>query len=376
MGGLRAAIAGVQTITEASYMRIDMRKILVPLLLLNLALAGCASLPSARSVNCAESKRVPIHLSKDGETQSIILDVLTYNVEGLPKRVRSSRPADLRALGDLLASLRSQGMAPDIILFQEVFSGSARRAVLASGYPSLAPGPSATDPQPRFRSPALPGRPRVRRGEVGMTLASSGIVIASEFPIIAQARKPYARGSCAGLDCLSNKGVVFARIEIPGVPLPIDLFTTHMNSGGASRVSERRHLAAHRKQSRELMAFVDAHSDPRTPTVLGGDFNMRGSAERFAEFARDKPLTLVPRYCLGEAGPCDVRIGWNGEEPWMETQDLQLFRSGSQMTIRPVRVEAMFDGEENGPQLSDHDGVRVVYEISWPVDLDSQKRCG
>lgn len=60
----------------------------------------------------------------------------------------------------------------------------------------------------------------------------------------------------------------------------------------------------------------------------------------------------------------------------METQDLQLFRSGSQMTIRPVRVEAMFDGEENGPQLSDHDGVRVVYEISWPVDLDSQKRCG
>jgi hypothetical protein len=51
----------------------------------------------------------------------------------------------------------------------------------------------------------------------------------------------------------------------------------------------------------------------------------------------------------------------------MDTQDLQLFAPGTRVTVRPVRVEAMFDGSEGSPRLSDHDGFRVVYEISWPV---------
>lgn len=52
----------------------------------------------------------------------------------------------------------------------------------------------------------------------------------------------------------------------------------------------------------------------------------------------------------------------------MDTQDLQLFRSGSHVRIRPVRVMAMFDGRPDSPALSDHDGFRVIYELSWRVD--------
>lgn len=344
----------------------------IPLLLLGMLLSGCISLPPARSVTCDAAKRVPVRLSEDGQTMSATLDVLTYNIEGLPNRVRFGRPSALQKIGERLAALRSRGEAPDIVMFQEVFSRSARRAVLATGYPSIAPGPSARDPQPRSRKPSLPGRSNVRRGELGVKFASSGIVIASEFPIIERARQPFARGSCAGFDCLSNKGLVFARIIVPGVPLSIDLFNTHMNSARASRAPPRRHLVAHHKQSREAMRFVAAHADLRSATIFGGDFNMRGWEERFVEFAHQKRLTLVHRYCLGQPQACDVRMSWDGDEPWMDTQDLQLFRSGNDMKIRPIRVEAMFDGGEGGPKLSDHDGFRVLYELSWPADTINQ----
>jgi hypothetical protein len=260
-------------------------------------------------------------------------------------------------------------------MFQEVFSRSARRAIVAADYPSLAPGPSARDRPPTGKERSLPGRSNPRKGELGIKLASSGLVIASEFPIFASVRQPFARGSCAGFDCLSNKGVVFARVAIPGVPATVDLFNTHMNSKRASRVSERRNLAAHQKQSREVLRFVGVHSDPETPTIFGGDFNMRGSEARFAEFARWKPLTLVHRYCLEQPGRCYVRMSWDGDEPWMDTQDLQLFRSGTMVKARPVRIEAMFDGAEGRPRLSDHDGFRVIYELSWPAAMTPPAPC-
>jgi endonuclease/exonuclease/phosphatase family metal-dependent hydrolase len=338
-------------------------------------LPACVSLPPARSAACEAAKRPIVSFSEDGATAFTTVDVLTYNVEGLPNRLRDGRPAALRAIGTRLATLRSSGEAPDVILFQEVFSRSARAALVASGYPSITPGPSARDPVPPARERSLPGRPSPRRGEIGLKFASSGLVIASEFPVVAQARRAFASGSCAGIDCLSNKGLAFARIRLPGVPGTIDLFTTHMNSTRASRVPQRRHLAAHQKQSREAMGFLAAHADPKSPIIFGGDFNMRGSPDRFAEFARWKPLTLVHRYCLDQPASCDVRMDWQGSEPWMSTQDLQLFRSGQVVQLRPLRVEAMFDGGPGGPRLSDHDGLRVRYELRWPARLTPRTAC-
>jgi len=352
-----------------------MRALLLASLPAVMALGGCVSLPEPRTVACADAKRPEIRISEDGRTASTRIDVLTYNVEGLPKRVRPGRTGALRELGIRLASMRAAGTAPGIVMFQEVFSRSARRAVVAADYPSLASGPSAKDRPPRPRQRSLPGRANLRKGELGIKLASSGLVIASDYPVLASGRQPFARGSCAGFDCLSNKGIVFALVAIPGVPATIDLFNTHMNSRGASRVAERRNLAAHQKQSREVLGFVGMHSDPDTPTIFGGDFNMRGSDERFAEFSRWKPLTLVHGYCLEQASRCDVRMSWDGDEPWMDTQDLQLFRSGTVVKARPVRVEAMFDGGKGGPRLSDHDGFRVIYELSWPAAMTPPAPC-
>ena len=337
--------------------------------------AGCLGLPDARSVTCAAAIKPEISLSPDGKTASAQLDVLTYNVEGLPRPARRGRAEFLRQIGEHLAQLRASERAPDIVMFQEVFSRSAVKAVVAAGYPSIAPGPSPFRPRRRSGG-SLPGRANPAKGEIGLKFLSSGILIATEFPILEQRSMAFPRGSCAGFDCLASKGAVFTRIAVPGVPGSLDLFNTHMNSTRASRVAERRHLAAHQKQVFAMTGFMLRSADLGTPVIFGGDFNMRHSEKRFSEFSRLQPLQLVHRYCIERPGECDVRASWDGDEPWMDTQDLQLFWSGRDVEVRPLIVETMFDGGAGGPRLSDHDGFRVTYQLSWPAALTPASPCG
>jgi len=326
-------------------------------------LAGCSSLPAFRSVPCTGAEPARVVVSPAGES-SITLDVLTYNIEGLQWPARSGRARSLRAIGAKLRALRAAGDAPDVVLFQEVFSPAAVRSVVDTGYPSIASGPSRRRRSVYSIDAALPGRPRPTKGEQGLRLMTSGLVIASRYPITQTVSDAYSRKACAGFDCLSNKGVVLATVAIPGVPEPIALANTHMNARAASRVAPGRNLAAHRAQALELEAFLADRPAPDSPIILGGDFNMRGSPERFIEFRQSNPLELVHEYCSAEA-KCDVRLSWDGDAPWLDTQDLQFFASGSRVRVAPIRVQAMFDGSPGSPKLSDHDGFRVLYRLSW-----------
>ncbi|PZQ65700.1 MAG: metal-dependent hydrolase [Phenylobacterium zucineum] len=298
------------------------------------------------------------------------LDVLTYNIEGLGFPARLKRGSKLARIGAQLAELRRQGRAPDVILFQEVFSGDAKAAVEAAGYPHVVygPGRKARRDLPADREARKgAGKRSFRRGEIGLKLAGGGLAIASRYPIEAQAEQPFAARSCAGFDCFANKGAVFARVRVPGAPEAVDLFGTHLNSRKASRAPARRTLPIYRAQASELGAFIDLVHTADYPAILGGDFNMRNSEVRFDFLESRLPLTLTQRHCLNPEAGCEVKISSDGDEPWMDTQDLQFFRSGRRVTLRPVRLEAMFDGSPDSPALSDHDGYRVVYELSWPA---------
>ncbi len=44
--------------------------------------------------------------------------------------------------------------------------------------------------------------------------------------------------------------------------------------------------------------------------------------------------------------------------------------------MRPTRVEAMFDAPSNGGKLSDHDGYKVIYRLSWPSHADASQLSG
>jgi endonuclease/exonuclease/phosphatase family metal-dependent hydrolase len=142
-----------------------------------------------------------------------------------------------------------------------------------------------------------------------------------------------------------------------------------MNSRGASKAGPKRNTAAHDRQALEISRFIDDTHDDSFPVILGGDFNMRRSHERWDNFRRYQRLDLVHEVCVSPASGCEVKMSWDGDEPWMDTQDLQFMWSGAAVKIAPIRVEAMFDGRPDSPMLSDHDGFLVTYRLQWPAGL-------
>ena len=332
-----------------------------------LLLGACGTTPPLRMMEPGAALAPAITTSPDGRIYRTILSVLTYNIEGLGWPARSGRAGKLAEIGRVLAGMRERGTAPDVVMFQEMFSGPAKKAVLGTGYPAIITGPHRTTRSRTARKDKLPGKARFSIGEIGLHLTGSGIAIASRYPIVDISRRAYGKRSCAGIDCLSNKGVMLARIEVPGLPVAVDLYNTHMNSRGASKAPAARHRVAHARQALEASEFVAENGDERAPLVFGGDFNMRHSEERWANFSRYHPLKLVHETCAKARTDCDVRMSWDGDAPWMDTQDLQFYASGTEVAIRPIKVEAMFDGGAKGARLSDHDGFLVTYELSWPV---------
>ncbi|QJU60590.1 metal-dependent hydrolase [Sphingomonas sp. AP4-R1] len=330
-------------------------------------LGSCGTRPPVRSATCAPATASA--RADDGQANVIHLSVLTHNIEGLGWPARTNRALQLQQIGERLDALRRSGHGPDVILFQEMFSGAAKRAVAASGYPAIAPGPRRTAKPAPSTLPPLPGRRSL--AEWGPHVVGSGLAIASRFPIVAEDRNAYGRRSCAGRDCLANKGIMLARLAIPGLPMPIDIYNTHMNSRTASRAPVERHIAAHERQSLEASEFIERTHDDAAPAIFGGDFNMRQSGQRWENFTRYQTLTLVHRVCAEPRSGCEVHMSWDGDAPWMDTQDLQFFDSGETIGVRPVRVEALFDGSPDSPKLSDHDGFMVTYELSWKGSLRS-----
>lgn len=331
-------------------------------------LTGCAaSQPEPRSASCLPADRaLPITVDAAGHA-GVELRVMIYNVEGLPWPARKNRGPKLDEIGQELAKLRAAGRAPHIIMTQEAFTRRAGRIAEAAGYDFTQPGPdrkarrtlAAAEIDPEF----MKGR-RFGKGEkIGKRLGS-GLNIWSDFPFVRSRAEPFSKNSCAGFDCISNKGALAAAIAIPGVPQPVLFITTHINSQGSSGVSPDRRDTAHAYQTAENGMFLEAVRASGEPMIFGGDFNMRGNRTRFSVFAETGPFQLVHKVCAQQIVPCDVKLSFDGDEPWMDTQDLQGYDDGSIVRIRPTRIEAMFDGGDL-PMLADHDGQMVTYRLSW-----------
>jgi len=271
--------------------------------------------------------------------------------------------------------MREKNASPDIVFLQEAFTAEAARIGRRAGYLNYVQGPAARERRPATSDeadPALVGRRKPTKGEGLGRFISSGLYILSDYPVADVSRQPFRSRECAGYDCLSNKGVMHARILIPRMPGGVDLFNTHLNSRGSAGVSHERSLKAHRLQVNEISRFIEQRWDRRFPLLFGGDFNMRNAPARFEHFAMRTPYRLVHQHCLAPKARCDVRLSWDGDEPWMDTQDLHGFESGKGVAVEPIRVEAMFDKPWRGKPLSDHDGLLVVYRLSWSVPSTEQ----
>jgi len=106
-----------------------------------------------------------------------------------------------------------------------------------------------------------------------------------------------------------------------------------------------------------------ADRTPGAPLIVGGDFNVMHAPDRFDYVMADYPFEVVSRWCHNLPGACDTQISYDGDAPWLDTQDLIGFLDGDKVDVTPTRVEATFDGA-NEPVLSDHDGYRVTFQLT------------
>ena len=325
---------------------------------------------------CDATAKLPVIQPAAHGAEHMELSVLTFNVEGLPWPARSHRNAKLDRIGTTLARLRASGQAPDVVLLQETFSSRAAAIARRSGYRNIVFGPGARDHRQGMRA-SLPddfvAARSFTKGERFPKLVGSGLVILSDYPVTAVMSMPFSRHACAGFDCLSNKGAMLVRVAIPGVPTPVDVFTTHMNSQGASGVGLARSHEAHRFQIDENAQFLRQARDARDPLIFGGDFNMRFAPDLLAYFLAREPFALVEKHCSVAANFCKTSGSATSLSSWLKTQDLQGFDNGDLVTLRPTAVTAMFD-RASGTRLSDHDGYEVTYRLSWTPARDRKPR--
>ena len=103
----------------------------------------------------------------------------------------------------------------------------------------------------------------------GTLMGSSGVILFSRHRI-SQSQHVFYGQTCAGVDCLCSKGVVYARVLAQGGVRAVNVFSTHMQAWPTQAGVEVR-----RRQVDVLANFIDKISiPPKEPVLLCGDLNM------------------------------------------------------------------------------------------------------
>lgn len=374
-----------------------MKPIMVALTVLagSLGLPGCSlfqkmDVPSPEVPQQGEWTKPEISIDRETGIASMEISVLTYNIVALPwpiARGKTSRLTDEKgeripiasnrkkgviAIAKALADLRTQGEQPDVVLIQEAFLPMVSEIAEIAGYPNWVAGPGPDDTSPRYSERASESFIKDRRfwkGEKSGKRQSSGLLVISDFQIVKHANFAFYEWECAGYDCLANKGVILARLQIAGLPDPLEVVTAHYNAKGASGVPIERAHEAHRLQVDAAIEFLSDASNSDYPGIWAGDMNMRRSEDRLRYFVdqTEGRLNEVSSYCIANPANCKMHINDNSDTPWFETQDLQGWADGIRVSVEPIHMEEMFDKPVDGKMLSDHSGFLVVYRLSWPV---------
>jgi endonuclease/exonuclease/phosphatase family metal-dependent hydrolase len=289
-----------------------LRVVLVTLL----ALVTVAS-PAFRSdgTSVIESKPSVTALIRHGGPQGV-LNVLTYNVAGLPDLISRSNPArNSNMIGKLFN-------AYDLVLVQEDFWYHEDLAASVNHV---------------FRS--LP------MTEFGR-LVGDGLNRFSAFPMDSVVR--HAWTTCSGFlhsaaDCLADKGFTFSRLTL-GHGLQVGVYNVHADAGrGNADVSARA------KQFAQLKNHI-LGTTVGEAVIVGGDFNLEGFG------SGDEPILQDLITATGLTDSCrelDCRE---------ERFDRVLFRSGSTVALEPLSWATVREFvDATGGDLSDHKAVNTVF---------------
>ena len=296
------------------------------------------------------------------------LSVLTYNVKGLPWPVATGRSEALGAMADRLRILRQEGRQPAVVVLQEAFTEQARAIGRNAGYAYQVHGPYIRTAPGELAETGGSWH----LGETSPSMLDSGLIVLSDYPVIAAERAEFPTGACAGFDCLAAKGVLLVTVDIPGKG-PVAIAATHLNSRKASGAPFERTHAAYDRQARFLAQFLADRRRPDVPLVLAGDFNRGQRPVRIASL--DTALArisgeAVPREALRLVAATAQGSQPGGEIGWIikRARDMQFPFGAKGASLSPVSAEVPFGREPGGEMLSDHMGFTIHYRFDWRFD--------
>ena len=273
-------------------------------------------------------------------------EVLSYNTWLRPAVVF---PGDVQQPRARLLAQVLRGY--DVVVLQELFDAEARATVLrglaARGY--------------RYTTHRL--------GPDGLFVKDGGVVIASRWPIVAEAQQLF--GACTNTDlcigehclvgdCNAHKGVVYAAIEKEGRRL--HLFGTHAQSG--------EHPAARQvrvSQMQTIRAFIDSRHVPAgEPVIIAGDLNVDqiGSRDEYRRMLQVLGASAPRRRGRLKYSDDPVTNRWTREDSPHAARKVIDHILISDTHLRPARsvleVRAVRAG---GQDLSDHHAVYARLEF-------------
>jgi len=370
-GTVSASSPAISVPARPSHLRRHLRRALGLTLFATLSCTALSDkhLPMTTATAASVPAAIPaIHAAEDTGVRFIEIDVLSYNVQGLPWPLRGDAAEAQAVIGRQLGQLRERGVAPAIVLIQEGFVPEADTIGRLGGYAYSVAGPTIDDANIRpleADDTALAAGANWTTGEASGPVLNSGLLAFSDYPITERRTAAFGRHACAGFDCLASKGALAFQVEIPGLPGPVAVFNTHLNANRASGATLERALAAHRLQIDRLSAFLGETLNPADALIFGGDFNIKRHPGRgeHAE-ARLRDLYTVHHHCATDAA-CDFKFPVSKDARWWEPRDLQGFRNGAAISVRPVASAPLFDQPVDGRMLSDHIGYLVRYRLSW-----------
>lgn len=265
-----------------------------------------------------------------GQSDANTFNVLAWNIY--------MRPTTLFANGQMIrAGLIPTVLAPyDAIIFSEAFDDDVRAELLSR------------------LAPVFPYRTSIVGADRDIH-QDGGVIIVSRWPIELQVQKTFG-STCAGDDCLGDKGIMYAKINKLGRRYHV--FGTHTQAWPTTEGQNTRKL-----QFQILRNFIDSRAIPATePVLIGGDLNV--NRLKFAQEYSDM-LTILSAAQPTRTGhpysfdPTTNKLG-SGEQEYLDyvlysTRHLRPMTSTNEVLfLKTPRPWKEFAWEGDYYDLSDH----------------------
>ncbi|MEX0300432.1 MAG: endonuclease/exonuclease/phosphatase family protein, partial [Kordiimonas sp.] len=254
------------------------------------------------AVKAGASYLVPRKQLADG---GIDLRVLSYNINGLPAPIKTGKQPHYKRMVEMLKERRAEGSQPHVVLLQEAFDKKSEIVAKETGYKYVLKGPTRKDESTRGQAHWVQ---KTRKAYASFSdpqkFLGSGLWILSDYPIVDARHKAFNSDECAGLDCLSNKSIILARILVPGLSTPVDIVNSHFNSRRSAKAPDKAVFKAHQKQTDTLKWFLEK-TDSGNPKIIAGDFNTKES-RRYQYFKQTVGGIDAGEVCLRLSSQCDV----------------------------------------------------------------------